>query len=455
MNNIQELEQAKFLSVSALNRYLAYRFDRDENLDNVYLEGEISNFKISGRNLYFSLKDNDSEISAIMFYNNARDLNFAPEDGMLVQAVGKVAVYEKRGTYSINIRMMIIKGVGLLYQQFLNLKEQLGKEGLFDEAHKLPIPLYPNNIGVITSATGEAINDITSTLKKRYPLAKVVLYPALVQGLDAPKDLIRALHLAYQNDELDLIIIGRGGGSFEDLACFNDEELARTLYQAKIPTISAVGHEGDYTIIDFVASLRAATPTAAALLATRDKNDIQMDIDNLEQMLKSNLRSLFNQKELQINYLANSYVLSNFQSRLDNYQHLLDKTISRLREHSPKHLLEEKSLKINNCEQLLTKNLHLVINQYIELNKQNNLKLNNLYHNYLNNIDNYYHHLNQKLIILNPLNLMEKGYAIVYQDSQIITKINDLDKEQNIDIYLSDGMIKANILEIKEKNNGK
>ena len=455
MNNIEELEQAKFLSVSALNRYLAYRFDRDENLSEVYLEGEISNFKVSGNNLYFSIKDSFSEISALMFYSNARTLQFKPEDGMLVQVVGKVSIYEKRGTYSITVRQMIIKGVGLLYQQYLDLKKKLQEEGLFDEKYKKPLPLYPKTIGVITSATGEAINDILSTLNKRYPLVKVVLYPALVQGSDAPKDLVRALNLAYLNKELDCLIIGRGGGSFEDLACFNDEELARKLFESPIPTISAVGHEGDYTIVDFIASTRAATPTAAAMKAVRDQNDIYQDIEFLEQNIKSYFRTYLSKKEQTLDRLDKSYALASFPQIINNYELRFEKLVHNLRQFSPVVQVKARIDKLNG----LNERLHLSLNNSIimyekniqQYNKNLQLFMNRIYDNRLN----LYQNINQKVVILNPLNLMDKGYSIVIQDDKIISSVKDINKNKKLIIQMKDGIVNTNTESIEEKEYGK
>ena len=311
-NQSDEFKNARFLSVSALNRYLAYKFDIDVHLQNVYLEGEISNFKVSGKHFYFSIKDEFSEISAMMFYPSTKLINFDISDGMQVKVVGKVGVYEKRGTYSIICKKIEKSGIGALYQEFLDLKEKLNAEGLFDAKYKKTVPEFPKKIAVVTSPTGEAINDIISTINKRYPLVEVVLYPALVQGNDAPKDLIRALNSAYQDETIDCLIIGRGGGSFEDLACFNDEELARTLFSAPFPTISAVGHEGDFSICDFVASLRAPTPTGAAMLACKDKKDIIENINIFEQRLRSAYRSYLEKVNIQYKNIANSYALTKF-----------------------------------------------------------------------------------------------------------------------------------------------
>ena len=451
MNNNNELKQAKFLSVSALNRYLSYKFDMDVHLQTVYLEGEISNFKISGKHMYFSIKDEYSEISAMMFYPNNSRLDFEVKDGMVVQLVGKVGVYEKRGTYSIVVNKMIQAGIGLLYQNFIDLKDKLQNEGLFDQRFKKKIPEFPNTIGVITSATGEAINDILSTLKKRMPLVKIVLYPAQVQGSDAPKDLIRALKLAYLNNEIDCLIIGRGGGSFEDLSCFNDEELARCLFQAPFPTISAVGHEGDYTICDFVASLRAPTPTGAAMLAVKNQEDIIENVNILKQRLISSTRVYFSKIEKNLNYYQNSYGIAQFDQIIANLANKSNVLIEKLKQHSPIHLLEKKNEQLQNNLNYMK----LYFSRYLE-------NLNNSYHkdieclsvSYQENLEKYDLKLEQycqKMILLNPLNLMKKGYSIVYQDENVISSVKKIDKNKNIKIKLFDGEIDTKIINVKEE----
>ena len=430
MNNNDELKQAKFLSVSALNRYLAYKFDMDIHLKNVYLEGELSNFKLSGRHMYFSIKDENSEISGMMFYPKTLSLDFEPQDGMMVQLVGKVGVYEKRGTYSIVVNQMIRAGVGLLYQQFLELKDQLAKEGLFDEQYKKKLPLYPNTIGIITSPTGEAINDITSTIRKRYPLVKLVLYPALVQGTDAPIDLMRALDEAYQNEQLDLIIIGRGGGSFEDLACFNDELLARKVFASPVPVVSAVGHEGDYTICDFVASLRAPTPTGAAMLSTPNKPDLIDEIDQRCQQLTSNMRILFHGLDNKLSQLANSYALTSFDKVLDVKRHQIDLLDAKLEKNSPKNIIKELIIKNDNLKELLEKLLKQRITSETARFKE----------------------LLGKLIILNPLNLMEKGYSVVFKDDKVISSVLDVNTNDELTIRMADGSLTTKVIKRDEDN---
>ena len=274
------MENKKYLTVTALNKYLAYKIDTDINLRSFIILGEISNARLSKGHLYFVLKDEDSEISAVMFANYYNSLSFTPKDGVKVLVKCSLQLYQKKGTYNLQVTNMSEYGLGALYQNFLKLKEKLSKEGLFAESHKKEIPMYSEKIGLITSDTGDARHDVVSTIEKRFPIATIFLYPALVQCVDAPKSLIKAINRAESDNEVDLLIIARGGGSFEDLSCFNDEELARVIYDCHIPIISGVGHESDYTICDFVSDKRAPTPTGAAVLATSDKNVLISEINN-------------------------------------------------------------------------------------------------------------------------------------------------------------------------------
>ncbi len=455
MKSNDEFSNARFLSVSALNRYLSYKFDMDIHLQNVYLEGEISNFKVSGKHFYFSIKDEFSEISAMMFYPSTKTINFDISDGMLVQVVGKVGVYEKRGTYSIICKKIVKAGVGALYQEFLELKEKLQHEGLFDQKYKKTLPEFPNKIAIVTSPTGEAINDIVSTINKRYPLVEVVLYPALVQGEEAPKDLIRALKEAYNDLTIDCLIIGRGGGSFEDLACFNDEELARTLFSAPFPTISAVGHEGDYCICDFVASMRAPTPTGAAMIAVRDKMEILDNLSLIDQRLNSSYRSFVQKLIIEYNNVKNSYALSKFGQIINNYESKYVNLVDRLKNLSPIKLIEQKIDKVEQTKNYLNLMLNHIISNNINkfeilenalLTKYEN-KLNAINDSIIGNVD--------KLILLNPLNVMKKGYSITYQNNNVISSVRNLKVSDELIIKMFDGEIKTQIIDIKEDKNGK
>ena len=256
-----------YLTVTQLSRYLKYKFDEDNHLKKVYLKGEISNFKAHTRgHYYFTLKDEGSRINAVMFQTNIKNLKFTPQDGMKVLVTGKVTVYEATGGYQIYIDNMLEDGIGNLYIAFEQLKKKLDSEGLFEKSHKRKIKKIPKKVGIVTASTGAAIRDIITTIKRRYPICETILFPSLVQGTSAAEDIVKKIELANTYD-LDTLIVGRGGGSIEDLWPFNEEIVARAIYKSKVPVISAVGHEIDFTISDFVADLRAPTPTAAAELA--------------------------------------------------------------------------------------------------------------------------------------------------------------------------------------------
>ncbi|MBQ3001860.1 MAG: exodeoxyribonuclease VII large subunit [Bacilli bacterium] len=453
MNNNEYFKNVRFLTVSALNRYINYKFEIDEHLKEVYLQGEISNFKRSGKHMYFSIKDEYSEISAMIFYPYTENLQFNPSDGMVVQVMGAVKVYEKRGTYSIVVKKMVQEGIGKLYQDFLDLKEKLQKEGLFDIKHKMPIPKYPKKIAVITAATGDAIHDIISTFERRLPLASLTLFPALVQGADAPRDLIRALKEVYEKNEFDCLIIGRGGGSFEDLSCFNDEKLARTLFASPIPTVSAIGHEADFTICDFVSSLRAPTPTGAAMLLTKNKEDIIQNIELEASRIERNFkyRIQYFEKQLvviekNLNQLSPKMKIENNLHLLSQYQYRINTNflnkINKL-EHQVNVITKSIDGKIilgrvdKSIEDV--KHYETILKQKIKHTyDQNNLTLVNI-------ID--------RLTNLNPLNIMKKGYGIIYQNNNVIDKVEKVNLNENIDIRLSDGMINALVIDIKKMKN--
>ena len=272
----------KYISVNQLTRYIKYKIDNDINLNEVFLRGEISNFKAHSRgHFYFTLKDEKSRISAIMFSSSTKNIKFVPQDGMKVLVTGKISVFETTGNYQIYVNEMLEDGVCNLYIAYEQLKKKLDEEGLFKTDHKKPIPKIPNRVGVVTAPTGAAIKDIISTIKRRWPLCEIILFPALVQGEDAHKTIVDQIKNA-ENFNIDTLIVGRGGGSIEDLWPFNEEDVAIAIYESNIPIISAVGHEIDFTIADYVADLRAPTPTGAAELAVPDKNEMLKYISNLD-----------------------------------------------------------------------------------------------------------------------------------------------------------------------------
>ena len=415
------MDEKKYLTVSALNRYIAYKIDSDFALKTVYIKGEISNARFSKGHLYFVLKDDESEISAIMFSSIAQNLNFVPEDGLKVLICASVNCYVKKGTYNLIVNKMEEYGKGLIYQRFIELKNKLEGLGLFDPEHKKAIPQYPKCIGVITSNNGDAIKDILSTIQKRYPLCEVRIYNALVQGPDAPASLINAIKLANSENLCDTLIIGRGGGAIEDLDCFNDPDLAYAIYDSNIPMISGVGHENDFTICDFVSDLRAPTPTGAAVAATQDRNMIIENINNLIVQLNSHYK----------------HVLIYEFNRYSNLNTLL-------KANSPQNKIEKNELELNNLNKILSlynleNRIDLLKDNVIELNNY----LNNHYTNYLKHQEKNFSSIFDKLILVNPLNIMQKGYTLIYKDDNLIKTSKELKSNDDITIKFNDGSIDA------------
>lgn len=423
-------ENNNYITISDLNRYIKAKFDMDAHLENVYLRGEISNFKHHTRgHLYFTLKDESSRLSAVMFASLARNINFEPEDGMKVLVSGRISVYEATGSYQIYVSEMQLDGIGNLYLEFEKLKKKLAAEGLFNPAHKRSIPKYPKKIGIITAPTGAAIRDILSTIKRRYPICETILFPALVQGVGAKESIVEQLTKA-QDYDLDVIICGRGGGSIEDLWAFNEEIVARAIYNSKIPVISAVGHEIDFTIADYVADLRAPTPTGAAEMAVPNLTDL---INLLEQFkIRSNegISNILKKNELRLNNVTSSFALKNplnlyaiKEQKLDNLIDSLNKSIQN---------------KLNNYKLLYAKVLSSSVlkDPYSLIEKKKNR----------------FDILLKTIEVLNPLKLLDSGYSIVKFNGKAITDVNLLNKDDIIDIDMHNGIIKASVLERKESN---
>ena len=418
----------KYLTISAITRYLKNKFDTDVNLRTVYLKGEISNIKYhTTGHLYFSLKDETSKINAIMFSSNAKKLLFNPVDGSKVLVIGRISVYEATGGYQIYIDEMIEDGIGNLYLAFEKLKKDLAKEGLFDQKYKKEIPKIPETIGVVTAPTGAAIKDIISTIKRRFPICKVIVFPSLVQGDGAKDDIVRNIELA-NTYPLDLLIVGRGGGSIEDLWPFNEEVVARAIFKSEIPIISAVGHEIDFTIADYVADLRAPTPTGAAEMAVPNITDLINMISNYKVRINEAITSKVNYKKLYLDSLKNNYILKNPMILYDNKKQYLDTLIDKL----------NNSL-INKCNVLkhrleLIKNNHILRNpELIYKDKKNDLKT-----------------IMDKLELLNPLNIISRGYSLTYVNKKIVKSIKDINKSDILSIKLNDGIVDASVIDIKE-----
>lgn len=326
------MQNTLVLSVSQLNRYIKMNFDADENLANIFISGEISNFTNHYRtgHLYFTLKDDSSAVRAVMFNSSAKRLKFMPEDGMKVIARGRVSVYEASGQYQLYVDDMQPDGVGALNLAYEQLKEKLQKEGLFSELHKKPLPPYPEKVGVITSPTGAAVRDIINVLGRRFSYAEIVFCPVLVQGDGAHLQLTDAVNLFNSERAADVIIIGRGGGSIEDLWEFNDEGLARAVYNSEIPVISAVGHETDFTICDFVADMRAPTPSAAAELAVPDANELQYALSALKNRMFLNVSSGIADRRSRLEYLTSKGALKSPDEMLSNRSQRLDTAFSKM-----------------------------------------------------------------------------------------------------------------------------
>lgn len=326
------MQNTLVLSVSQLNRYIKMNFDADENLANIFISGEISNFTNHYRtgHLYFTLKDDSAAVRAVMFNSSAKRLKFMPEDGMKVIARGRVSVYEASGQYQLYVDDMQPDGVGALNLAYEQLKEKLQKEGLFSELHKKPLPPYPEKVGVITSPTGAAVRDIINVLGRRFPYAEIVFCPVLVQGEGAHLQLTDAVNLFNSERAADVIIIGRGGGSIEDLWEFNDEGLARAVYNSEIPVISAVGHETDFSICDFVADMRAPTPSAAAELAVPDANELQYALSALKNRMFLNVSSGIADRRSRLEYLTSKGALKFPDEMLSNRSQRLDTAFSKM-----------------------------------------------------------------------------------------------------------------------------
>lgn len=419
----------KYLSVTAITKYLKHKIDTDDNLKLVYLKGEISNFKShTSGHLYFSLKDEGSKINAIMFSSSAKRLNFTPIDGSKVLLIGRISIYEATGNYQIYVQEMIEDGLGNLYVAFEELKKKLSNEGLFDEEHKMKIPKMPNRIGIVTASTGAAIKDILSTIKRRYPICETILFPSLVQGDGAALDIVKNIKLAKKYN-LDVLIVGRGGGSIEDLWPFNEESVARAIYECSIPVISAVGHEVDFTIADFVADMRAPTPTGAAEMAVPNITDIINHINNLKIRLNESINSKLNYNRLKLDNIKNNRIIKNPMIIYENKQQQLDLLLEKLN----KSLIEK--VNVNRYRLDLIKNNHIIKNPDLLIKDKKNNLINIL----------------EKLELLNPLSIMKRGYSLTYQNDSIIKSVKNIDKNSNLTIKLSDGIIITKILDVKEK----
>lgn len=411
------------LTVTDINNYIKNIVDGDFFLSNVTLKGEISNLKFHTRgHLYFSLKDENSKINAVMFNYKNLGLNFIPKDGMNVIVKGKVSVFTTGGSYQITVSNMKEDGIGNLYILFEELKRRLQREGLFSPEHKKKLPRIPKKVGVITASTGAAVKDIISTINRRFPLTEIILFPTLVQGVGAKENIVKMINEANKSD-VDVIILGRGGGSIEDLWAFNEEIVARAIYNSNKPIVSAVGHEIDFTISDFVSDMRAPTPTGAAELVVPSKVEIQSYLNDYKGRIISVINKKIKSYTDTFSKLKNTYILKNPISMYEIDEQKLDNMLEKLGSIMTYKLEREKS-ELNNLSKMISPNM---------LNRLDKEKIK------LENIET-------KLNLLNPENILKKGYSLTLVEGKIVKSINSVKKGSIIDTKFSDGIIKSEVL---------
>ncbi|WP_432644814.1 exodeoxyribonuclease VII large subunit [Methanobrevibacter sp.] len=412
-------------TVSEINSYLNKKLKKDPQLKNILIKGEISNYKsYSSGHSYFTLKDEKSQISAVMFKGNKdRFLKFDPENGMKVIIKGKIKIYEKTGKYQLYTTTMTEDGIGNLHIAYEQLKKKLSKEGLFDDSHKKEIPKYPKKIGVITAQTGAAIRDIITTIKKRYPICEILVFSTLVQGDQAAPQIVKQINHAQEFD-LDTLIVGRGGGSIEDLWPFNEEIVANAIYNCKIPVISAVGHQIDYTISDFVADKRALTPTDGAITAVPDLNEVENNIAQLSNRLNKSIFDIINQKKTKLSHLSEKQVLKNPEAIYEIKAMGLDNLINKLN-FTSKNLINDNKTKLFKLKN------SIVLKNPSEITRTKKEA-------YLKNFE--------KLEILNPLLTLKRGYTLAKTNGKVISSAKEVRSGDQIDIEFDDGIVNTKVI---------
>ncbi len=397
------------ITVSQLNSYIKSMFECDEKIKNIFVTGEISNFTnhYQSGHIYFSLKENNNIIKAVMFSRVASKIKFPLKNGINVIARGTVSTYEVSGQYQLYVEDLLPTGLGSYYMMFEELKSKFMKEGLFDSEKKKALPLYPKKIGVITSITGAVIHDIQSVLKRRYPLVNIEVYPVQVQGEEAPVQIVKALNYVNENSNADVVIIARGGGSIEELWAFNDENVVRAIYNCNIPIISAVGHETDFTLCDFVADMRAPTPSVAAEISVPDVKDIISELDYIEGRLNSAIKTI-----------------------LDSYNYELVSILNRMNNVSPHNRLSVLNQNVDDYINRLRKLIKVCLEE-----KQKSVEV-----------------FEGKLKILNPLSLPKKGYAILSKGKNLIKNLSDVGDGKNINIILGNDEFSCDLVNIRRIN---
>ncbi|WP_269412237.1 exodeoxyribonuclease VII large subunit [Lentibacillus daqui] len=439
----------KYLTVTALTKYIKRKFDTDPHLQIIWLRGEISNFKHHSRgHMYLTIKDEYSQVRAVMFAGNNRYLKFVPENGMRVLIKGKIGVYEPQGQYQLYIQQMQPDGIGALYLAFEQLKEKLHKLGYFEESIKKQLPKYPKHIGVITSPTGAAVRDIITTIKRRYPIVETTVIPVLVQGQAAADSIKRAIEYANKLAAFDVLIVGRGGGSIEELWSFNEEIVAQAIFHSEIPIISAVGHETDVTISDYIADLRAPTPTGAAELAVPSQVELMDKIQGFKRSLTKIMTQNITQAETHLNRMKRAYAFRYPEQLVVQKEQELDKLVERV-EKGFNQVTADKQRSLQVIEQrLLNQHPRELLEQMKKELKQITKQQRNAMKQIVKRKSVTFANMIDKLSLLNPLETMKRGYAIPYAaNGQIIRSIAAVDSNEDISVQLADGLLDCRITE--------
>ncbi len=445
------------LSVSDLNRYIKMVLEKDPRLQDVWVRGEISNFTHhSSGHMYFTLKDNQSRIKVVMFASYNRFLRFLPKDGTKAIVRGSISAFERDGAYQLYAKEMQPDGLGSLYLAFEQLKEKLAVEGLFAAERKRPLPRFPKRVGVVTSPTGAAIRDICTTIRRRYPQAEIVLAPAVVQGVEAPASIISAIRIINSQPDIDVLIVGRGGGSIEELWAFNDEQVARAIAASMIPVISAVGHETDVTIADFVADVRAATPTAAAELAVPHYLEWVERVRQFDARIQRAIHNRITDQRKRLNQLSHSYAMRQPQRRLEEAAERLDRAQLRMKQ-SMKHLLTLRKERYDRLAERIKR--YRLADQVGERRKQVltvRARLDDRMRRKWMEKQLSFSSKVAQLDALSPLKVMQRGFSLVYANGQIVKSVEQFASGDELVVRLSDGSATARVEQIdrEEKHDG-
>ena len=442
----------KYLSVTTLTKYLKMKFDKDPYLERVYLTGQVSNFRKRPTHQYFSLKDDHAVIQATIWSGIYQKLGFDLEEGMKINVIGRVQVYEPSGSYSIIIEKAEPDGVGALAIQFEQLKKKLTEEGLFQERFKQPLPQFSKRIGVVTSRSGAVIRDIITTVSRRFPGVDILLYPTKVQGDGAAEEIARNIARANQRDDLDLLIIGRGGGSIEDLWAFNEEIVVRAIFESRLPVISSVGHETDVTLADFVADRRAATPTAAAELATPvTKLDLLAHLQNQEKRMATAVRNVLSKKQESLKKCSQSVIFRQPERLYDGYLQRLDQLQLRLKQSLRTRISDNKQVVQARTHQLVQLSPVTKIQRYQDrlgqLDKLLGSQMALVYDAKVAEVKR----LSEALLMLDTSRIVARGYAIVKKEDSVVDSVESLKKKDQVTLLMRDGRVELEVKDVKTK----